>query len=156
MMENEILDGENSQNSGLTLSAQDKMNFYTASGWVRFLGMTGMIFLGLYMLFALYAMIQVAGMIPSAAAGIFLALLFVSLGFYAYFLFYRFGVRIRQAVSNNDQDALSGGLADFKNYMLIIGIITIIFLAIFLLMFMIIGVGGMAAMLQGGGRLGRY
>ena len=149
-MENEILDGFDSQNKGLTLSGQDKMNFYSASGWVRFLGMTGMIFLGLYSLIVLYTMSKVGSMIPGAFVGMFVGLLFIGLGFYVYFLFYRFGARIRTAVSNNDQEALSGGLVDFKNYMLIVGILTIIFLAIFLIMFMIVGVSGMAAMLQRG------
>ncbi|MFM2267563.1 MAG: hypothetical protein RL757_1004 [Bacteroidota bacterium] len=146
-MENEILDGENRQSNGLTLSGQDKMNLYSAGGWARFLGMAGMIFLGLYIFVLLWAMTNVPG---AGAAVIFFALLFIGLGFFTYFLFYRFGARIRQAVSNNDQDALSGGLADFKNYMLIIGIIAILFLSLFVIMFLIVGASGMAALMQGG------
>ena len=107
------------------------------SRWARFLSVMGFIFAGLCVLVSLGSFLgnggtSFAGLVsPVIVAFIYLGIALIY--FIVSLSLSRFAIRIKLALDTNDQDKLADGFSQLKNFFRLVGILTIISLAIFAL-----------------------
>lgn len=126
-----------------------------ASKWARFLAIIGFVFCGLMVIGALFAGTIMATMMSTAmggysviGGGVFTVvyLFFAALWFFPCLFLYRFASHMQLAIRNNEQEKLLGSLKNLKSYFRFIGILFIVILSLYALMF----VGAIIAGIAGG------
>ena len=119
-----------------------------AAKWAKFLAIIGFIVCGIMALMGLFAGTFMgtflssgsgvdmpgAGAAAGIAATVFL-LLFVLLYFFPCLYLFRFATRMQRALRTNDQQQLVSSFANLKSTFKYLGIVTIIFIAIYAMMF---------------------
>lgn len=151
----------NDLNSGVStqLSAQDADQFRRTAKWARFLAIVGFVMIALMVLFGIFAgslfgMMgamggEMSGMAMNGAMGAFGAmytvmfLLIAALYFFPTLYLYRFATRTLKALNGPfDGPVFSGGVDALRKLFTFMGVLTLIMLSLYLLMFLI----GTAAM----------
>ena len=146
----------------LALSSEDKLNLRSAGKWGRILGIVGMVILGLFLVAILFGggsfltLLLGAGLEDdgfSAGMGAFGAVTmvfygaFILFGLYLYYLLYNFGDKAVRAVDTNNTAAMSEAFASQSRLYKILGIATMIYVALMALglLTMVVGIGAAAA-----------
>lgn len=120
--------------------------------WAKFLAVIGFIVCGIMVLVALFAGSIMAAMFSStgmdmpgagAAAGVagigftITMLVIVLLYFFPCLYLFRFASKMQTAIRTNDQQQLVAAFANLKSWFKFLGILTIIFISLYALMFII-------------------
>ena len=120
--------------------------------WAYFLAIVGFIGIGLMVLLAL-----VMGIVFSAIPGTpdlpfnagplmtFIYLIFAGLYFYPVLYLYRFANKMKVALARNDEDVLTNSLENLKSHYKFMGILTIVLLGFYALLFVFGLIGTLAA-----------
>jgi len=120
-----------------------------AARWARFLSLAGFVFCGLFVVFALVALTLLAGLFntmgTSPASGgmgpVPIALVCIgiaALNFFPNLYLYNFAGRMRVALQNNDQDHLSTAFRNIRALLRFVGVLMIIAVGLFLLIFLLL------------------
>ena len=139
----------------LQLTNESKDFLREAGKWANFLGILGFVGLG-FMVIAAFAVMAMGNVFSSAMGdnpmgglgGSFLGgiyLLMALLYFFPVLYLYRFGSRVKKAFANNDSAMLTSSLENLKSHYKFVGILAIIMLSFYALVFIIAIVGGLAA-----------
>lgn len=127
---------------------QSSINYLSeAARWSRFLSIIGFIYCGLMVLCGLFIGSIFALMAPAMGgeSNVFVAMGSVFTGFFiisfalllffpAYYLF-NFSTKLRRAVHNNDQPVLAESLKNLKSFFKFYGILVIVLLSFYILIF---------------------
>lgn len=116
--------------------------FQTAK-WARFIAIVGFVMLGLLVMVGLFAgsLLSLAGSqigsgsaVPAATFS-FLYIAMALLYFFPLLYLYRFGTKMKEALVNNNQEKLNDSLLNIKSCFKFLGIMTIVLLAVYALIF---------------------
>src|SRR5450755_163160 len=134
---------------------QSSINYLNeAARWSRFLAIIGFIYCGLLVLCGLFIGTIMSVMMPamggesalaavgSGFAGVIIIIAALLLFFPAYFLF-NFSAKMRRALRNNDQPVLTESLKNLKSFFKFYGIMIIIVLSFYILIFIAGMIGAM-------------
>ncbi len=153
---NDLLDS-NFNNGELTITPQIKEYLYTVAKWAKFLSIVGFVFIGIFILLALFmgtimanlgdAYTNQFGMMGTG----FISVIYIvmSLLYLApiYFL-YQFSSKLKIALQSDDQASLTSSFDFLKRHYKYVGIFMAIILGFYALMLLFVVVfGGMASMM---------
>ena len=137
----------------LNIDPEIKAHLSDTAKWARFLSIVGMILL------ALFAVGNILGMGFSSAFSpvdteygtgmatqlrvvmVILSIVLIAIVFFPLLFLYRFAVYMKKALIANDQEALSEAFLNVKRYFRYLGILVIVMLAFYALVFVIFIVG---------------
>lgn len=156
-------DTETGKDNQLTINAEAKSYLLTTSKWSKFIAIVGFAMIAIMVLgsIAAFFISPVLGEfqdfqsfqympMPFYFIGIFYFIMAVIYFFPCNFL-YRFSMKTKKAMQNNDLSTLNEGLRNMKNLSTFIGVVTVISLALMLLIIPIIIFSiGMMQALSGG------
>lgn len=121
--------------------------------WANFLAIIGFIGIGLLVLLALFAGAIFSnlpgGNVASSIGGgliTFIYLLMALLYFFPVMYLYKFATKMKLGLARNNEDELTEAFLNLKSHYKFIGILTIIMLSLYALMFLFALIGGLAAM----------
>jgi uncharacterized membrane protein (UPF0182 family) len=137
----------------LSIEPVTKAHLTEASKWAKFLAIVGMIFLGFIVIAGLVLATTFSSMnqfstpgysSPFSVFGPSIAIvyiIFAVIGFFPLLFLLRFANKTKMALAGNDQDALNMAFQNLKAYLRYIGILIIIWLALFVIgmLFTVIG-----------------
>ncbi|RYY60846.1 MAG: hypothetical protein EOO05_08480 [Chitinophagaceae bacterium] len=134
---------------GLSIDTNSKLHLSEAARWAKFLAIVGFIVIGLIVLFGvffgslfgslarsgsgMYGDSMGAGM---GALGVFGAVMYIIVALIYFFpclFLYRFATKMKAALVTNEQDTLNASFQNLKAMFRFIGILTVIFLVIWVL-----------------------
>lgn len=128
---------------------------YDMAGWTKFLGIVGFIFSGLMILvaFSMGAIFSTISQMPgmdmysSLGSGVltFIMLFYALLFLYPSLMLFSYAVKAKQGVLYADQLSLETSIGKLKSFFKFYGIMMIIAIAFYVLIFFFALVGGMAA-----------
>ncbi|WP_113662546.1 DUF5362 family protein [Pedobacter nanyangensis] len=128
---------------------------YDMAGWTKFLGIVGFIFSGLMILvaFSMGAIFSTISQMPgmdmysSLGSGVltFIMLFYALLFLYPSLMLFSYAVKAKQGVLYADQLSLETSIGKLKSFFKFYGIMMIIAIAFYVLIFFLALVGGMAA-----------
>ena len=136
----------------LQIDAQSNAHLSQSAKWAKFLAIVGFICCGLFLLWGIYMglimnSISHLGGETTPAFGAFanlggtFFLTFAIIGAVLYFFpclyLFRFGSRMQTALRNNDQSTLTNSFGNLKSFYKFLGILTIIVLSLYVLIFVI-------------------
>lgn len=145
----------------LSIDPLTKGHLTEAAKWARFLAIVGMVSLVLMILFGLFFSTMMAtssnpfeepvegGSGLMSYVGVGMSILYIILAviwFFPLLYLLRFSNGMRAALQGNDQNALNVSFQNLKSCFRYVGIITIIILVLYALMFALVIVGGAASM----------
>ncbi|MCK3682996.1 DUF5362 family protein [Maribellus sp. YY47] len=140
----------------LEITGDINVHLTDAGKWASFLSVLGFIFIGLIVMGG-FVMSLVFAFIPSSAFGGhsifpfpmfligFLYLIIGAVYFFPILYLFRFSSRIKQALRFKDQEKLSSAFMNLKAHYRFIGIMMIVGLALYAMMFVVMLFAGMAA-----------
>lgn len=124
-------------------------NYLTeAAKWGKFLGIVGMVFCGLFVLFGLFFGSMIGAMMPMAGgeagavgaigAGFFTAIYIIIalIYFFPCLYLYRFGSQAQDALKNNEQAKFQSSVKNLKSCLKFMGVLMIIVLVFYVLAFL--------------------
>lgn len=140
---------------GLSIDSVTAGYLKETASWAKLLAIVGMISCGLIVIGGIVAAMAVSsatsefsremgGSGASAAAGAAMMIFYIIMAviyFFPCLYTLRFSNHIKVALSSNDQMALNEGMRNLKATFRFMGVITIIFLSLFLLLFLLGGLG---------------
>lgn len=145
---------EQSNPPQLIVTENMRSYLYDMAGWTKFLGIVGFIFSGLMVLVALSmgamfgAISQMPGMEMYRALGsgvlTFILILYALLFLYPSLMLFSYSIKAKQGVLYADQLSLETGISKLKSFFKFYGIMMIIVIAFYILIFLLAIVGGMA------------
>jgi hypothetical protein len=137
--------------------AELKLNDYSidflkeTAKWVNFLAIMGFIGIGLmvisaFFMGAIFSSLPNSGDIPFNAGPIMTGvyLLFAALYFFPVLYMYRFADKMKIALARKDEDVLTDAFINLKAHYKFIGILTIVMLSLYALLFLLALIGGLA------------
>lgn len=133
----------------LQIDGTIKNYFVQSAKWSKFLGIVGFVITGLMVLGALFMILLGSGMsgipgLPFAPALIgFIYLGGAALSFFYSKYLYTFGVKMIAAAENNSKELLELAASNLKSWFKLMGILTIIILSIYGLLFLLGLIGAM-------------
>ena len=145
----------------LSIDPLTKSHLNETAKWARFLAIVGMVLLGLMIIFGIFFSTMMAassnpfeepvegGSGLMSGFGVGIAILYIILAviwFFPLLFLLRFANGIRASLHGNDQNALNVSFQNLKSCFRYVGIITIIILAMYALVFVIALLGGAATM----------
>ncbi|NMM49646.1 hypothetical protein [Marinigracilibium pacificum] len=142
---NSILDQNSGQ--GISLTSFILSNLKEASKWARFLGILGFIFSGLFLLTGIVmggafgsmaALSQNSGSLPEfMGAGFFVGIYIFSaaMTFFPSLFMYSFGTKTKDGIQSNIISELEAGIKNLKRFFKFYGILTIVIIAGYILLF---------------------
>ena len=142
--------------TGVSLSVEDAANLRKAGKWARFVGIVGMVFTALGLIFVVgfsSTMMAMAGLDDfggGAGAGIFFIIFYgamLAFGFYMVYLLYKFGAKAMEAVDANSSVATSESLFSLARFFKIYGVLMAIYIGFVLLGLIFAVIGGAFAAL---------
>ena len=132
----------------MEFSAQSVVYLNETRKWTIFLSVLGFIVLGLLVIFAFFAgtifSAMSGGMMP-AGTSIFISILYVAMAllyFFPIFYLYKFSTLSKKAIYEENTEDLTLAFKNLKSHYKFIGILTIVILSIYLLIFLIAGIAG--------------
>ncbi len=141
--------------SELTLSGSAKEDLRSTANWTSFLSVLGFIFIGLFVLLALFigtfiSMLGTEEALPFPPAVLSVIYLIVpAIYFFPVLYLYRFSSKVKTALQQENREALSDAFANLKSHYKFIGVLAIIVMSFYILAFLgslFFGVLGMAGM----------
>lgn len=150
----DVLDNAGNGNQGISLSASAISFLEETRRWTHFLSILGFIGIGIIVVFGLFAgaimttMSNTLGAPVDAFPGFmgFFYILMAALYFFPVLYLYRFGAKLKVALSSNDNTALTSAFENLKSHYKYIGIFTIVMIAIYLVGFLFMIFAGVTAM----------
>ncbi len=139
-----------SEPSGLKLNNHAKEFLKEAAKWTKFLSIVGFIAIGLLVVVALFfgaIFSSLSGFGDAGLGGGFITVIYLLVAvlyFFPVYYMYKFSVNMKSALRENDEDTLTKAFEYLKSHYKFIGILTIIMISFYLLMFLI-GIAGAAA-----------
>jgi hypothetical protein len=142
--------------TGLVLTFEGQTYLSETGKWAGFLAIVGFIMCGLFLILALFigTIFSALGQLsPTYAAlpafvgtfyAVFLILIDVVYFFFALYL-YQFSVRIKKGIVFTDQHHFTHALGKLKSFFKLAGILTIIMLSLYALIFIVALIAGIAA-----------
>ena len=155
-METNETTGQTAPETGLALTFEGQAYLREAGKWAGFLGIIGFILCGLFLILALFigTIFSALGNLSPAYASLptyigtfyaaFLILIDVMYFFFALYHF-QFSVRIKKGIVFSDQFHVTQGLGKLKSFFKLAGILTIIMIGLYVLIFVIAMLAGLAA-----------
>ena len=145
---------QNASLFNLSIDPVTKEHLSETAKWARFLAIVGLVLLALMVVFGIYFSTVVASSAtsqfeddfgtsrsnPFAAMGVGMAIVYVILAliwFFPLLFLLRFSNKMRSALAGNDQNLLNNAFQNLKASMRYVGIVTIIILVIYALIFVI-------------------
>jgi hypothetical protein len=135
------------ENNGLDETS--KAYLLETTRWTKFLSILGFIFIGFMILFLLIMM--VAGSALSAYSpgmetfgvlgAVIVMILLVAFYFYPIYALWKFSTNMKSGINTNNQEQITEGFRYQKNMYRFLGIVAIIILALYLLIFIFGGLG---------------
>lgn len=148
---------DNSDLNDLQLNEQSRLFLGQIAKWCKFLGIMGFIGVGLMVILAFSMGSLMNSSIGSAAYGGmgmigsgFLTAIYLIMAivyFFPVYYLYKFSVNLKQSLFTNNNQELTDAFKYLKSHFMFIGILVIIMLAIYALIFLIALIGGAAAFL---------
>ncbi len=147
-METNEAAGQSAPETELSLTFEGQTYLREAGKWAGFLGIIGFILCGLFLILALFigTLFSTLGQLSPAYAempayvgtiyAVFLVLIDVMYFFFALYL-YQFSVRIKKGIVFTDQFLLTQGLGKLKSFFKLAGILTIVIIALYILIFLL-------------------
>lgn len=135
---------ENTQNEEKQIVITDEVKGYllVAAKWCKFIAIVGFVGLGILALFGFFAMLGVPLMQRNNvyAASVLFGLVYIIFAIVYIFpllYLYRFSVEMKLGVLNNDEGEMTSGFLNLKKLAKFTGILTIVVLGLYALMFII-------------------
>lgn len=137
--------------SGLTLSSQGRGELRETARWGKFIAIVTFVFIGLMVLGSLLFAVAGSSMLGeySSAAGMMFFLVYLvgaAIALMPALFLYRFSRQARTALATDDQQTLDSSLANLKSLFKFYGIIMLIVLVLYGLIFLSTILGGTAAL----------
>lgn len=146
--------GEQENAPQLIVTENMRSYLYDMAGWAKFLGILGFVFSGLMAIMALGmgAMFTTISKIPgmemysTLGGGVFtfVFFLYALLFLYPSLMLFSYAVKTKQGVLYADQLSLETGIRKLKSFFKFYGILAIIFIVLYALIFLFAIVGGIA------------
>jgi hypothetical protein len=138
-MDNVLDAGMNRYEIGLTNSL--KQSLYTQAYWGRILGITGIIFYGLFLIALVFGgsfLMNALSLSRPEMGAISTYLLifygvFIGFGIFMSYLLFNFGNKVKQGLTNDNINMVETGSRDLAKLFKITGIITVSFLGLYLI-----------------------
>ena len=154
MEDDNLLDSN--MNDGFVITEASRGYLRETAKWAKFLAIVGFVIMGFLVLFGLFfgaimgstmSGLEDAGLGAGIGAGAFGAIYVVMalLYFFPTLYLYRFATRTKQALLDSDSEGLAWGLEQLKSTFKFMGIMMIVILALYALMFLFAIVFGAAA-----------
>lgn len=142
-MENELDDfaGESIKLTNMSL-----VNLGSIAKWAKFFGILGFVMIGLMLIFGVFfgtILAQSFSNMPSRVGGpspILFSVIYIVLALIYFFpvrFMYQFATKMTRGIKNNDQMDFDASLAALKSHFTFVGIVTIIVLSIYALVFIL-------------------
>lgn len=140
------------QAEGIVLLENAQAYLKESGRWARFLGIVAFIFAGFMAILALFmgAILSAMSSFPGFGGAKFGGLLTVIylpiavLYFFVGLYLYKFGTRVRDGIAFSDSAQVTEGLGRLKSLFKLLGIVTIVVIALYVLIFIIAMVAGAA------------
>lgn len=137
------------ENNDLSLTTGAKMFLKESAGWTKFISIVGFVFLGLLVIFALFAgSILGAAMEASGMAmmgGAFLTVLYLAMAvlyFFPIYYLFQFSSKMKAALQTQSSELLEQAFSNLKSHYKFMGILLIIVLGLYAIALIF---GGLAA-----------
>lgn len=156
-MDTEFLD-KNIGNNGLVITDEIRSYLKEVAKWGKFLSIVGLVsivlmiilalFMGLFMGSAMDAMGGGANAGVGFMSGTFLAAIYIIIGILyvmPVLYLYRFSTKLKVALANDNQEVLNNSFMNLKSLFKFMGILTVIVIILYALMFLIGGIGAIFA-----------
>lgn len=129
----------------IVLTKIDKNNFLETARWGKFLGIVGFVMSGLVILGGLTMFGGAFNEVyPGLGGGIgFIYILASLLYIFPSLYTYRFSTKIKMGLQQNDQELCSEAYNNLRRLFLFMGVLTIIVLSLYVLMFFFVLMGGL-------------
>ena len=154
-----MIDNHTEEMQPLILDAEGSYNMQQVARWGKFLAVTGMVFLGLMLLFVVFMSFVMFGVIGSSDAGAnalaagfsivyaFMMLVVLAIYIYPIYALYKFSVQSKLAINTKHQQLFNSSLRHLKGLFMFMGIFTLVIVCIYAITFLFMfAVGGLAAM----------
>lgn len=129
---------------GLQITQEVRMYWAQIAKWALFFAVLLFILFGLLALFGLIAALTGGAM--GILGAIFIIGIYGVLLFFPALYYYRFSTQMKQALLNDDTALLDEAFANLRRYYNFVGILVIVVLALYVIMFVVFG----AALMRGG------
>lgn len=144
---------ENTFQEENALSVNNEITSYLreTTKWAKFLAIFGFVMIGLLMVGGLVALgfssaIEDIGGMPQMGAMVFVYLIIAVLYFFPLIYLYRFSTRIKEAIMAHNEAALTSGFENLKSLFKFMGIMTIVMISLYVVIFLVAIVAGMSMM----------
>ena len=134
---------ENLNLFGLSIDPTSKLHLGEAARWAKFLAIVGFIFIGLFVLMGVFfgslfstAMDGVYGESMASGLGTIASIMYIVMALIFFFpclFLFRFATKMKEALVTNEQGSLNVSFQNLKAMFRFIGILTVLFLVIWLL-----------------------
>lgn len=148
MESNRPLDSDMS--SDLYLTGESRSNLDQTAGWAKFLAIIGFVFLGLMVIGALSLGFIMDSFMGEEIPGgtLWMTILYLALAalyFFPILYLYQFATNMKDAIRSNDQRQMEIAFSNIKSHYKFIGVLTIVLLGFYVLVFVVAIIGGIAA-----------
>ena len=138
---------------GIRIDDVARYNMLEIGRWGKFLAIVGFIIMALLILLGVVMMVAMPAMYKESAAmgglfGGFFLLLYIAaaaLQFYPTWALYKYSAGIKQALAHNDQHLFNTAFGHLKGAIKYIGIVTLIMLCIYTVIFLFTGLAALVA-----------
>ena len=149
----ELLD-DHLEGKSVSIDSPTRTALLEASKWAKFLAIVGFVMVGLATVIGVGGLLftGVSGLDGGAMLSIGMAvayLIMIAIYFFPLLYMFRFSKQIRIGVENDNQDAVNSAFVNLKSYFKFLGILILILLILYALMF-VLGVGGGLLGIMGG------
>jgi ABC-type multidrug transport system permease subunit len=132
--------------AGLELKVDEETarNFKEGSGWAQFLAILGLVMMGFGIIVLLVSVVGLAALDRRSSSMVILPLVFsiIMFGLFFFPMFYllQYALKVRRAISTYNQEEFTKAIGQLKSHYKFMGIVAIIIIALYVLMFIIIGI----------------
>lgn len=126
----------------IEIEKEGLMHLFETRKWTMFLSVLGFIFIGLMMIAALVVLTLSSKGFGFGIAFFIMMLIFIVIYFFPIYYLFKFSELSKIALSTKDNSQLTNALMYLKKHYQYMGILTIIGLSFYLLMFIFAGVAG--------------
>ncbi len=145
------MEDQNSSLFGLTVDSDSRAHLAESARWAKFLAIVGFVVCGLIVLLAIFAGSLLASFsnryrdfgepsMDTTGMGIFISILYIGIAvlyFFPCLFLFRHATYMKNALVTNNQETLTKSFQNLKVMFRYVGILTIILLSIYLLIFII-------------------
>ena len=139
---------------GATLTNESISFLKEAGKWAYFLGIIGFVFIGFMVIgaFSMATILSSLGPLGAEAYGratgsmiTVMYLVFAAIYFFPVYYLFNFGKKVKEAFLNNNTELLTESFKNLKSHYKFVGILTVVILGFYVLMLLIVLLGGIGA-----------